>query len=296
VRQAEPEWLAAFERDGYVILNGMFQSDEILALRSHADALIASAARGPGGAYVQTAFNADGAPRLTKVSGLAESDDRFKALATRTPLVDAVEAILGSGARRFRDVLVVKPGRTGGSLSYHQDSAYWDVEPKALVSAWIALGDVPREGSCLSVVAGTHRQAIDHGLYLHGTHQVPRLITATLRRLVSLAGTGDNPRATGGSLLVWKLKRWLLAGTTKYFPALFDLQDFRIPPSALKGRTEVFLPVQAGDVILFHSLLWHASGPNTTTTDRLAEIISFMGPTARFVGRGHGEFPLARRA
>src|SRR5262249_40527566 len=148
----------------------------------------------PDQQFVQTAFNAQGAVKLIKANGIAEYDARFNELATDARLVDVVEALLGPGARRFRDVLVIKPGRTGGALSYHQDSAYWDVEPKALVSCWLALGDVSKEGSCLSVVPGTHTRAVEHGLYIGGRYEVPRVITRTLRRLVSVAGTGDNPK------------------------------------------------------------------------------------------------------
>jgi ectoine hydroxylase-related dioxygenase (phytanoyl-CoA dioxygenase family) len=285
-----------FQRDGFVVVRGLLPRADMLQLRAHAESLVSSDdPEQPARQYVQTAFNAQGAVKLVKASGLAEHDRLFNAVATSDSLVDVVETLLGRGARRFRDVLVVKPARTGGALSYHQDSAYWDVEPKALVSCWIGLGDVTEQGSCLSIVPGTHTREIEHGLFLRGCYEVPRPITRTLRKLVSLAGTGDNPTGTGGSALAWKAKRWILAETTKYVPALFDLQDFRVPPSALASEREVFLPVQAGDVIFFHSLLWHASGPNQTNDTRFAEIITFMGAAARFIGRGDGNFPLARR-
>jgi len=295
IRLTDAELRDSFEREGYVVVRGLFPREDILALRDYTAALVDPGSHGTVPRYMQTAVNADGAVKMIKASGLADHDSRFNELATRPALVDVVEALLGPGARRFRDVLVVKPGRTGGALSYHQDSAYWDVEPKALVSTWIALGDVTENGSCLSVVARTHTKDIEHTLYIRGRYKVPQPITRGLRRLVSLAGTGDNPTGAGGSILAWKAKRWVLAETTKYAPVLFDLQDFRVPPSALEGQREVFLPVQAGDVIFFHSLLWHASGPNQSDVTRFAEIISFMGATARFVGRGAGNFPLARK-
>jgi ectoine hydroxylase-related dioxygenase (phytanoyl-CoA dioxygenase family) len=285
----------SFARDGYVVVRSVLPRDEVLRARGHAEALIGGTDE-TSRRYVQTAFDATGGGKMVKASGLAEHDSVFNELATRPALVDVVETLLGTGSRRFRDVMVVKPARTGGALSYHQDSAYWDVEPKALVSAWIALGDVPTEGSCLSVIPGTHVREVDHTIYLRNRYELPKPVTRTLRRLVSLAGTGDNPEGAGGSVAAWKAKRWLLAETTKYAPVLFDLQDFRVPPEAVKKEREVFLPVEAGDVIFFHSLLWHASGPNQSETTRIAEIISFMGPTARFVGRGAGNFPLARRA
>jgi ectoine hydroxylase-related dioxygenase (phytanoyl-CoA dioxygenase family) len=286
----------SFERDGFVVVRQLLPRAEVLALRAHAESLVHAAAGAAASPYIQTAFDDAGAVKLIKASGLVERDARFNELATRDVLVDVVESLVGAGARRFRDVLIVKPARTGGVFSYHQDSAYWDVEPKSLVSCWIGLGDVTAESSCLSVVPATHTRFIEHALYLRGRHKVPRPVTRLLRRLVSVAGTGDNPDATGGSTLAWKAKRWILADTTRYAPVLLDLQDFRVPLDALTTEREVMLPVQAGDVIFFHSLLWHASGPNRSDSARFAEIVSFMGPTARFVGRGEGRFPLARRA
>ena len=286
----------SFDRDGFVVVRGLLPRADILALRARAEALVEDAVRGPAPTYVQTAFDSAGAVKLVKASGLIDHDRHFHDIATRDSLIDVVETLLGPGSRRFRDVLIVKPARTGGVFSYHQDSAYWDVEPKALVSCWIGLGDVSKDASCLSVVPASHVRYLEHALYLRGRFKVPQPITRGLRRLVSLAGTGDNPEATGGNALVWKAKRWILADTTRYAPGLHDLQDFRIPVEALTTAHEVLLPVAAGDVIFFHSLLWHASGPNRTDSTRFAEIVSFMGPDATFVGRGGGRFPLARRS
>jgi len=295
MEQSADQLRDAYQRDGFVVVRGLLPRADILTLRAHAESLVARDQEERAVGYVQTAYDRQGAVKLIKASGLADHDQRFNELTRRGRLLDVVEALLGVGARRFRDVMVVKPGRTGGSFSYHQDSAYWDVEPKALVSCWISLGDVSEDGSCLRVVPGTHLHDVEHHLYLKGRYRVPPPLTRVLRRLVSVAGTGDNPEGAGGNLLAWKAKRWILTETTRYVPIFSELQDFRVPPSAVERAREVLLPVQAGDVIFFHSLLWHASGPNQTDTARFAEIISFMGPQARFVGRGTGSFPLARQ-
>jgi len=293
--QSVDQLRTTYQRDGFVVVRSLVPRADILTLRAHAESLVARDQEGRPIGYVQTSYDHQGAVKFIKASGLADHDQHFNELARRGSLVDVVEALLGPGARRFRDVMVVKPGRTGGSFSYHQDSAYWDVEPKALVSCWISLGDVPEHGSCLRVVPGTHLNHVEHHLYLKGRYRVPPPLTRMLRRLVSVAGTGDNPEGAGGNLLAWKAKRWILTETTRYIPMFSELQDFRVPPSAVEREREVLLPVQAGDVVFFHSLLWHASGPNQTDTARFAEIISFMGPHARFVGRGGGNFPIARQ-
>jgi ectoine hydroxylase-related dioxygenase (phytanoyl-CoA dioxygenase family) len=295
VHLATTELRTAYERDGFIVMPGLLPRGDILELRAYAEALVAVPDDQPSSRYVQKAYDRQGKVKLIKASGLAELDARFNQLASDDRLVDVVEILLGVGARRFRDVMVVKPARTGGVFSYHQDSAYWDVEPKALVSCWVGLGDVTEQASCLRVVPGTHVNEVEHGLYLKGRHRVPPVVTQGLRKLVSLAGTGDNPQGAGGNLLAWKAKRWVLTKTTRYVPMFFDLQDFRLPLTAVQPTDEKLLPVQAGDVIFFHSLLWHASGPNEADSARIAEIISFMGPTSRFVGRGSGQFPQARK-
>ena len=47
---------------------------------------------------------------------------------------------------------------------------------------------------------------------------------------------------------------------------------------------EISLPVRAGSVILFHSMLLHASHPNSSDRDRLAYITSYMGADYTFGG------------
>jgi ectoine hydroxylase-related dioxygenase (phytanoyl-CoA dioxygenase family) len=283
------EW----QRDGYVICRGLLPRELVCAAAAHLEAeVLDENRRKPEVAMrVQATFGTSGAMSMAKVNGLVEVDEIIGGLARRPEVVDVIEALLGVGARRFRDVLIVKPPHSSGVFRYHQDSAYWDVEPKALCSAWIALGDVPVEASCLTVVPGSHAQLVPHTLYV-GRRRLPSLVVRALRGAVSMAGTGDALGAAGGNLVLWRLKKLVLHAATTRLPWLAQLGEYQVPPEEI-GR-EVALPVQAGDVIFFHSLLLHASGPNTSAQPRYASIVSYMGPDARFVGRGRADFPLAR--
>ncbi len=246
--------------------------------------------------HVQLQWDGSRRLRLVKVPQPGRADPAFKALVHDQSIVDVVEELIGPGALLYRDVVVGKPAGSGGELSEHQDSAYWDVHPPALVSAWVALTDVPSDRSPLQVVPGSHRSLLPHGLILGKRYTLPQPVVSALRAAISAAGTGDNPGAAGGSQMLWNLKKFLLTAATRALPILGDLQDYRVLPSALRDARRVSLPIRAGDVVFFHSLTVHGSPPNSSAEDRYAHIISYMPAHAQFVGRGSAAFQPARRA
>jgi hypothetical protein len=274
-----------------VIVRSLVERSRALGLADEAAALVAR--RAPG---VQLQWTRQGEVSLVKIPQLAERSDSFSDLAHDPRVVDVVEELIGAGARLFRDVVVGKPARAGARLSAHQDSAYWDVEPKALVSAWIALTDAPDGRSPLELVPRTHRGLLPHGLVLGDRFELPALVVKALRRAVSAAGTGDNPEASGGSQPLWKLKTLVLTRATRVAPWLASLQDYRVLPSALAALEPVLLPVAAGDAVFFHSLIVHGTPPNQTEADRFAHIVSYMPAGARCKSLGGEHFPAARRA
>jgi ectoine hydroxylase-related dioxygenase (phytanoyl-CoA dioxygenase family) len=281
-----------FDRDGYVVVRGLISPDECDRLTACVEQVQRSTDPRLARA-VQRQYGRRRSLRIVKLNQLTELVPEFEELAHRTEIVDRVEQLIGPESRVFRDVTVVKPAHTGGVLRHHQDSAYWDVEPKNLVSAWIALSDAPVEAGPLSVIPGSHRSLTRHDLVLANRVPVPSRVTSLLRRLVSRAGTGDNVASAGGRGLLWRAKRLVLASSTKLVPGLAGLQDYhvrRIDPAAC-----CVLDVARGDVVFFHSLLVHGTGPNTTTNERVGAIISYMPSGSTLPRADASAFPLARR-
>lgn len=54
---------------------------------------------------------------------------------------------------------------------------------------------------------------------------------------------------------------------------------------AMQARTR-YVPLEAGDTLLFHSLLLHASEPNRSAQDRRVCIISYKNDRVDFIGKG----------
>jgi len=286
-----PEERSSFERDGFVVVRGLLPAEYARDLRRYVEELVVDrTSHGQAAAR----YGEDGRPAILKLNQLTETDARFQDLATRDEIVDVVESLLGAGARIFRDALIVKPAGSQGRFNYHQDAAYWDVDPPRFVSCWMALTDVPEDGSCLKVIAGSHDRRREHGLVVAG-HPLPGAVTSGLRKLVTYAGTGDNPGRAGGNKGLWRAKRFVLGKATRYVPALGDLQDYRAVPAEVDMARERVLPLRMGDGVFFHGLTLHGSGPNDTAVDRIAPIITYLSADARFVGAGNEDFRPARR-
>lgn len=160
-----PPDLEQYRRDGFLLVEGLLRPEE-------ADALLDRAARYAEhpreGIHVQIeplveAGESQAPTRLgavRKMEKLVAHDDLFLGFARKPAVLDRFRAILGEPVRLFRDALMWKPARVGSAKPYHQDSAYWQIEPMDLCSVWVALDDATLENGCMRVIPGSHREGL----------------------------------------------------------------------------------------------------------------------------------------
>ncbi len=72
-------------------------------------------------------------------------------------ILDAVEDVLGPNILLFGASLFSKDATDRRHVSWHQDSAYFGLEPHDEVTAWVGLTDSNPENGCLRVLPGSHR-------------------------------------------------------------------------------------------------------------------------------------------
>ncbi|MBA2296283.1 MAG: phytanoyl-CoA dioxygenase family protein, partial [Actinobacteria bacterium] len=53
-----------------------------------------------------------------------------------------------------------KPPRTGRPVLWHQDGAFWPLEPMEVTTLWLAITDSDPENGCLRVIPGTHTEEL----------------------------------------------------------------------------------------------------------------------------------------
>src|SRR3989442_4471732 len=162
-----PQQVVFFQENGYLILEKLFEEEELEALRRRAEWIASGDATHVREQYRQVEpLVAQGelaaeeyVLSLRKLSHMAWYDDQMLAHARDPRLTDRVAALLGPDLKLYQDQLFMKPPRVGSRQKYHQDQplGFHIDPPELMVTCWLALDDATRENGCLRVLPGTHK-------------------------------------------------------------------------------------------------------------------------------------------
>ncbi len=183
--------LAAFRRDGFLLLPDFVDDAACLALRERAIELARKNVPPPGQATIFTAdgralhaaeqyfltsgeaircffekdaFGQDGRLRsdahlcLNKLGhAMHDLDPVFDAF-SRTPALRAVADSIGiRDPRLLQSMYIFKQARIGGEVVCHTDHTYLWTEPASVVGFWFAIDDATTENGCMWALPGGHR-------------------------------------------------------------------------------------------------------------------------------------------
>ena len=158
----------------------------------------------------------------------------------------------------------VKPPRSGGYFSLHQDATYTGLSPaEAGLTVWLALSDnVDAEGGCMTFVEGSHRHGqIPHIEGIGGggrdggsdSNRNDENNMLSRNQYVPRSATTTNNNGTG----------------TEEFPA---------------GGKNVSAALRAGQASLHHFHLLHESGPNRSDLPRIGLALRYVAAGVRQTG------------
>ena len=246
-----PEQLAAWHRDGVLVLPDFKSAAEVAAVRQRAfelvEAFVPDAATGvfstrdrarladaallASAGEVHCFFEEqalDAAGRLTRPAAssinkighaLHDRDPVFDRFSRDPRLADLVRELGLQQPQLWQSMLIFKQPRIGGEVGWHQDASFLASQPQSVLGLWFALEDAGVENGCLWVQPGGQR-------------------TPLRERYVNQDG---------------RLQMRAL-DTTPW-------------PDASQATA---LPVAAGALVLLHGLLPHYSAPNRSALSRLA--------------------------
>ncbi len=166
---------AAFARDGVVCLRGLFDPQQLDALRSVYEWSLAHPSPSANVYAGDGRFYQDLANRAAQPV--------YRDVVHTTPATDAVAALWGSRDVWFMyEQVFLKEGGDTRRTPWHQDSSYLPVDGEQIAVVWICFDPVPRERS-LEFVPGSH-----HGPMYDGSAFDPADDTAPIY------GDGSLPR------------------------------------------------------------------------------------------------------
>ena len=156
-----PDQRLAYERDGFVMVRGLFDAEESTLLQQamETDPQVR--------ANLYDRFDASG--KATKMVTWNQPGDSVYGLAARSHrIVDTMEDLLGGEVYHYHSKLTAKEPFEGGAWEWHQDYGYWynnGCRFPLLASVMVALDKCTKENGCLLVLRGSHHMGrIDHGL------------------------------------------------------------------------------------------------------------------------------------
>lgn len=225
-----------YAKDGYCVLPGLLDDDELDALRRGAEVAVARLDRQLDEAGVDVLGRTRRGLQYFP-SNCFRSDPALAEFVTGPRMGELAGAMLDDDVYFFWEQFAVKRGLSTtagprqasfandgaplclGSFSWHQDSAYVPTDHAPFLTCWIALDDVDEDNGCL--------------------HVLP----------VSAAGTALLPHVED--------------------PANGDLVGY------FGDETGVALELPAGSVVCFSSLTFHSSAPNLSHRDRRAFLVQY---------------------
>jgi phytanoyl-CoA hydroxylase len=175
--------LAAYARDGYLVVPDFLPAADCDALQARAAELVAGFDPAParvafsthdqgharsryfresGGAirffFEEEATDQPTAHALNKIGhALHDLDPVFDRVSRRPEMASLARAVGLERPLLLQSMYLFKQPRIGGEVDWHQDATYLHTVPMTVTGFWIALDDADRENGCLMALRGAHR-------------------------------------------------------------------------------------------------------------------------------------------
>lgn len=170
----------AFHADGYLMVRGLFDTEEtdLLLKVARADARL-------DGDKLARRDAQGGITRLALRNELG--NDIYSAVTRSRRVVDTMEVLLGGEVYHYHHKMNMKEPFVGGAWEWHQDYGYWYNNGclfPDMASCMIAVDKATRENGCLQVIRGSQRMGrIEHGVAGEQTGADMERVNEALKRL-----------------------------------------------------------------------------------------------------------------
>lgn len=240
---AENDVRRRYETDGYAVFRRVLDEELVAAANGHVDWLLA---QNPGLRPDQLGHE------------LARADPFWYRLVSDSRLLDLAATLIGPDIALFATHYICKEPHVGRRVLWHQDGAFWPLEPVEAVTLWVALTDSRPDNGCLKVIPGSHRTRLLDMVAVTEDAVLPAEIPVEVdegEAMELVLEPGDvsvhHPHIVHGSDPNTS-NRWRRGLTIRYIPTRVRINDpaassaFLLRGSAVPGVNE-YLPVPLPD-------------------------------------------------
>lgn len=165
------EQMEAYTENGYFIVDDLISSEDVEAVRQEISAIIQQYPDVPEELVQLEPSVASGEIQpadvelgVRKLFRMTKHNDFFRRLAFHDGMVGIAKELVGPDVALFQSMLLMKPPHFGGQKVWHQDNAYFRLEPNDVFGFWIACDDADVGNGCMHVIPGSHKSGIGpHG-------------------------------------------------------------------------------------------------------------------------------------
>ena len=159
-RVLSEEQVEQFHRDGYLLVRGMYDPDEVAEIARWTDQVAQSPeVVGRDWKYFERSSE-DGARILCRIENFVPFHEGFSSLITRRRMSQAVGELFGEPAVLFKDKINFKQ-HGGHGIKAHQDvQAGWDAYAGLHITAMVAIDATNAENGSLEMIPGLHREGL----------------------------------------------------------------------------------------------------------------------------------------
>jgi ectoine hydroxylase-related dioxygenase (phytanoyl-CoA dioxygenase family) len=153
--------IAAFQRDGYLLLRGFFDRDEVADITRWTEELAEAPEEvGRHWVYRETSLLDPQSRIIQRIENFCPFHEGFDRLVRQGRLIETVSRLFGEQAILFKEKINFKmPG--GAGFKAHQDQqAGWSTYAPLFITALVGIDASTLENGCLEVAGGWHKQGL----------------------------------------------------------------------------------------------------------------------------------------
>ncbi len=134
-----------YDEDGFVVFRGVLDADLVAEAGQHVE-------------WLHQRYPDRRGEELSHE--LVARDPFWVRLVSDDRLLDVAQQFVGPDIALFASHYISKPAFSGQPVLWHQDAAFWPLEPMHVVTLWLSVDRSTTANGCLRVVPGSHRGAV----------------------------------------------------------------------------------------------------------------------------------------